>query len=180
MNLSIVGRHIDLTDGIKAAIENAVESLKKYHLNIISLKATISEENKKNKKTFMLEFSINIAHKSIIIIKQKDKDIYVAIDAATDRASKKLRRLHDKDVEHKVIKPEEIEAQKILADEYDETHHSVEDEIVPVDLELHKPIDIEDAITILKDSDLQFFVFNDLDGKMRVIFKRRDGKFGLY
>jgi putative sigma-54 modulation protein len=180
MNLSIVGRHIDLTDGIKEAIENGVESLKKYHMNVISIKAVISEENKKHKKTFMVEFSINIAHKSIIIIKQKDQDVYSAIDTAIDRASKKMRRLHDQEVEHKVVRPEEIEAQKILADEYEETHHSVEDEIVPVDLALHKPLDLEDAINVLKESDLQFFVFNDLDGKMRVIFKRKDGRFGLY
>ena len=32
----------------------------------------------------------------------------------------------------------------------------------------------------LKDSDAQFYVFNDIDAKMRVIYKRSDGKFGLY
>lgn len=180
MNLSIVGRHIELTDGIKEAVERAVESLEKFHLNIISFKTIIAEENKKHKKTFMVEFSINVAHKSTVIIKQKDIDVYAAIDLAIDRASKKLRRLHDKEVEHKVIKPEEIEAQKILKDEYDETHHTVEDEIVPVDLSLHKPLDLDEALDIIKESNLQFFVFNDVDNKMRVLFKRNDGKYGLY
>jgi putative sigma-54 modulation protein len=32
----------------------------------------------------------------------------------------------------------------------------------------------------LKDGGKQFEVFYDIEGKMRVLFKRNDGKFGLY
>ena len=49
-----------------------------------------------------------------------------------------------------------------------------------MDLDLHKPLDIEDALERLKSSSQQFFVFNDKDSKMRVIYKRIDGKYGLY
>ena len=54
------------------------------------------------------------------------------------------------------------------------------DEIIPMELELYKPIEIEEALQKLKDSEAQFYVFNDIDAKMRVIYKRSDGKFGLY
>ena len=54
------------------------------------------------------------------------------------------------------------------------------DEIVPMELELYKPLEIEEALEKLKNSDMQFYVFNDIDAKMRVIYKRSDGKFGLY
>jgi putative sigma-54 modulation protein len=54
-------------------------------------------------------------------------------------------------------------------------------EIVPMDLELHKPLDFDDAIDVLKEEKKrQFVVFNDHDGNMRVMYKRADGKFGLY
>ncbi|HIP50606.1 MAG TPA: ribosomal subunit interface protein, partial [Campylobacterales bacterium] len=54
-------------------------------------------------------------------------------------------------------------------------------ELVPMDLELHKPLDFEEAIEALKaENKRQFIVFNDHDGLMRVMYKRADGKFGLY
>ena len=41
-------------------------------------------------------------------------------------------------------------------------------------------MEVEEALNKLKDSGAQFYVFNDMDAKMRVIYKRNDGKFGLY
>jgi putative sigma-54 modulation protein len=58
---------------------------------------------------------------------------------------------------------------------------SDEIEIVPMDLELHKPLDFDEAIDALREEKKrQFIVFNDYDGNMRVMYKRADGKFGLY
>ncbi len=46
---------------------------------------------------------------------------------------------------------------------------------------LHKPLDFDEAIEALKaEKKRQFIVFNDYDGHMRVMYKRADGKFGLY
>lgn len=54
------------------------------------------------------------------------------------------------------------------------------DEIVPTELELYKPLEIDEAVNKLKESTDQFLVFNDMDAKMRVLYKRKDGKFGLF
>ena len=89
-----------------------------------------------------------------------------------------LRRYHDKINYKQAIPSEEIMAAEILRNEA--TASNQEDEIVPMDLDLHKPLDIEDALERLKSSSQQFFVFNDKDSKMRVIYKRIDGKYGLY
>lgn len=179
MNISIVGRHFELTDPIKDHIDSVLNSLDKYHMDIIQARASISGEEKKGKKGFMVEFIISIAHENTIVIKQRDKDVYAAADLAIERAHKVLGRLHDKKTEHKVTSTEEIGAQQMLEDEQAEAYGS-DDEIVPMDLDIHKPLEIEDALSSLKDSQQQFYVFNDIDGKMRVIYKRQDGKYGLY
>ena len=49
-----------------------------------------------------------------------------------------------------------------------------------MELELYKPFEIDEALQKLKASDAVFLVFNDMDAKMRVLYKRNDGKFGLY
>jgi len=49
-----------------------------------------------------------------------------------------------------------------------------------MELDLYKPTELEEALEKLKESDKQFLVFNDMDNHMRVLYKRNDGKFGLY
>lgn len=175
MNLEIVGKQFELTDSIKSYIENVVDTLNKYNLDIISVRSIISADEKKGKKGFDVDFAINLPRQSTIVIKQKDKDLYAALDLAIDRANKVLRRIHDKMVTHKDADIKKEEA--ILPDVEDDI---IVDEIVPTELELYKPLEIEEALEKLKNSTAQFLVFNDIEAKMRVLYKRNDGKFGLY
>jgi putative sigma-54 modulation protein len=171
MNTSIVGKQFDLTEPIKAYIDSAVESLKKYNLDVISVRTVISADEKNGKKGFSVEFAINMAHKNTVVIQQKDKDVYAAIDLAIERAKKVLRRHHDKIANHKKSEADLIE---------DVATEGSDDEIVPMRLDSYKPIEVEDAMNELKASDKQFMVFHDMDDKFRVMYKKTDGRFGLY
>jgi len=181
MNRSIVGRHFELTEPIKNYINAALDGLEKYNLEIISAHVVISGDVKNGKKGYSTEFVLNLKDKNTIVITQRDKDVYAAIDLATDRLKKSLRRYADKIKDHQVTSIKELgsEAEAVLEqlDYLEET----EPEIVPMDLELHKPMDFDEAIEALRsDNKRQFIVFNDHEGKMRVMYKRADGKFGLY
>lgn len=96
MNLQIRAKEITLTDHTKAHIENAVEAFRKYSLDITGIDCVVSSE----KKGVMVEFNIKIAHAQPVVITQNDNDLDAAIDLAVDRATKALRRLHDKVVSH--------------------------------------------------------------------------------
>ena len=87
-----------------------------------------------------------------------------------------LRREHDKNT---TVKNKD-DGKAIRSAIAEEKIDSEVDEIIPMELELYKPLEIEEALQKLKDSEAQFYVFNDIDAKMRVIYKRSDGKFGLY
>ncbi|MGP1486172.1 MAG: ribosome hibernation-promoting factor, HPF/YfiA family [Campylobacter sp.] len=176
MNTSIVGKQFELTDSIKNYIENAFETLGKYNLDIISSRCVVSADEKNGKKGFGVEFVLNLAHKDTVVIKHKDKDLYAAVDLAVERASKVLRREHDKNT---TVKNKDDDKEK-LANISSQTPPIDIDEIVPNELELYKPLQIEEALERLKNSDAIFYVFNDMDAKMRVLYKRSDGKFGLY
>jgi putative sigma-54 modulation protein len=172
MNLSIVGKQLELTDALKSYVENAKDSLTKYNLDIISTRCVLSADEKNGKKGFSVEFAINLAHKNTIVIKQKDKDVYAAIDLAIERAKKVLRRHHDKIVGYKVKEETPDESISAVADDIEE--------IIPMRLDSYKPIEIEEALNHLKESALQFFVFTDMEDKMRVIYKKSENKYGLY
>ena len=180
MNTSIVGRHIDLTDAIKNYINSSVEVFKKYNLDIISVNSIIDQDEKHGKKGFTFEFTLNIAHLDTIVVKQKDKDLYAAIDIAVDRVSKVLRRHHDKISGHKATKLTEVASAEI-EDAISAELDKLENEIIPVRLSSYKPMDIEEALKDLKETGAVFKVFYDKDDNMRVLYKaNEEGKFGLY
>lgn len=177
MNISLTGRHLELTDAIKAHMNTSIDTLSKYNMDIISVNVVASAQTKKGKEHSVVEYVINLAHKNSIIIKQNDDDLYAAIDLATSRAQKAMRRMHDRDTGHHKVGLNEVKAQSV---DIKEAVEAMEDEIVPVALELYKPREVEDVLNDLKDSDKTFEIFIDNEDKTRVLYKRNDGKFGLY
>jgi len=176
MSKNIVGRHFDLSDSIREHISESIDGLNKYNLNIISSNTIVTASNK-SKEGVAVELVLNLKDKNTIVITQSDKDVYSATDSAIERAKKALRRHADKIKDHKVMSFKDLglEAEAVLDLEPEEV------ELVPMDLELHKPLDFDEAIDALKaEKKRQFIVFNDHDGLMRVMYKRADGKFGLY
>ncbi len=177
MNISLTGRQLELTDAIKAHMNTSIETLNKYNMDIISVNVIASTQTKKGKEHSTVEFVINLAHKNTIVIKQSNDDLYAAIDMAISRAQKAMRRIHDKDSEHHKIGMNEAKAQEVNIKEIALEN---EDEIVPVELDLYKPQEVEDVLNELKESNKMFSIFLDSDDKTRVLYKRDDGKFGLY
>jgi putative sigma-54 modulation protein len=180
MNLSIVGRHITLNDELKAHIQNTVDTFGKYNLDIISVNAILSQEEKNGKHIMTFEYLLNIAHQDTIVVKQKDKDLHNAIDIATDRVCKILRRHSDKVKSHDAIKLTKL----AINDEEDsiaQELEKLENEIVPIRLTSYKPVSIEEALGELKSSGDIFKVFYDMDDNLRVLYKMKEAEqYGLY
>jgi len=173
MNLSIVAKQLELTDPIKEYIQEKVSSFEKFHLDVIAVKAIVSSADKNGKKGFSIEFIIQLAGKDTVVIKQIDKDLYAAIDLAEERAKKVLRRHHDKVSSHKATSKMSI---PLVALE----EESEEDEIVPAKLDIDKPVEIDEALEIFKQRGCMFMIFEDKSKKTRVMYRRKDGKVGLY
>ena len=177
MNKQIVGRHFELTEPIKEYVNTAIDGLDKYNLDIISTMVIISGDEKNGKKGFNVEYVINLKDKNTIVITQGDKDVYAASDIAIERVKKSLRRYADKIKGHRIMSFKDLGADAEAVSSID----TEETEIVPMHLELHKPVDFDEAASLLKEEkNRQFIVFNDNDGLMRVMYKRADGKLGLY
>lgn len=178
MNTSIVSRRIELTDPIREYVESALSQLDKYNLDIIAAKAIISDVKKDKKDAFEIEFTIQLAKRDTVVIKHVDKDLYAAIDLAIERVKKVLRRFKEK-VSNKIHNHsnDKTPIDSDIPDLYNDTD---EKEIIPATLDNDKPMEIEEALEILEAGDLMFFVFDDLEGKRRTIYRRKDGRFGLY
>ncbi len=116
MIVQITAKDITLSEHNKAHIDGAMKQFEKYSLDITSVIVVVRKE----KNGISVEFEFQIAHNKPVIINQSDKDLDAAIDLGVDRASKALRRMHDKNVTHRgeSIKTMEIEeAQEEMAAE---------------------------------------------------------------
>ncbi|MDD5400738.1 MAG: ribosome-associated translation inhibitor RaiA [Sulfurimonas sp.] len=96
MNVQVHAKDITLHANTRAHIEAAIESFKKYSLDITSVNVNLKTE----KKGVSVEFDIHVAHAQPVVINQVDDNLDSAIDLAIDRATKALRRLHDKVISH--------------------------------------------------------------------------------
>mgnify|MGYP000176662381 CR=1 FL=1 len=94
MSIQIRAKDITLSDHNKSHLDSAMEQFNKYGLEITSTNIVVAKAN----NGVSVEFEFSIAHHTPVIINQEDKDLDAAIDLAVDRASKALRRMHDKDV----------------------------------------------------------------------------------
>jgi len=112
---------------------------------------------------------MNIPEKGTAVVHYKDKDMYTALDKSKDKLEKLLRRYHDKKINHR--KKDRIEELIVETEE---------NEIVEMPLDVEKPLSIEEAVEEYKNSGLYFMVFKDTSGEKRVIYRRKDGKLGLY
>ncbi|MDD2449208.1 MAG: ribosome-associated translation inhibitor RaiA [Sulfurimonas sp.] len=177
MNISLAGRQLELTEPIKAHMNTSIETLAKYNMDIISVNVVASTQTKKGKEHSVVEFVINLAHKNSVVIKQSDPDLYAAIDLAIARAQKAIRRMHDKEVTHRQSGINEMKAESV---DIKAEAEASEDEIIPVELDLYKPREVEDVLNDLKESGKLFEIFLDNEDKTRVLYKRNDGRFGLY
>lgn len=180
MNISLVGRHVELTDAIKQHLNGSINSLSKFNVNIISVTAVASANENKSKYGVSIELTINLAGKNSVIIKQNEEDLYAAIDIATDRAKKALSRIHDKEKDHQKVGLNEAKAKANSGINLTQAKYDGEDEIIPVELDLYKPREVADVLEDLKQNDKMFEIFLDNEDKTRVLYKRNDGKFGLY
>jgi len=172
MNISIVTKHFELTDAIKEHVEKAVGHADKYHLDILGVKVIASSHEKHN-KGFEVEIIFQMAGKDSVIIRQFDKDLYSCVDKAMNRANNALSRHHDKVKSHKNTKKQDVPM--VFAEQDD-----IDDDIVPAELDIDKPVDIDEAMIVFKQSGSMFIVFEDTKNTTRVMYRRKDGKVGLY
>ncbi|QOY51647.1 ribosome hibernation-promoting factor, HPF/YfiA family [Candidatus Sulfurimonas baltica] len=105
MNVQVHAKDITLQSSTRAHIESAIESFKKYSLEITSVNVHVQAE----KKGVSIEFDIHVAHAKPVVISQVDDNLDAAIDLAIDRATTALRRLHEKIVSHKSTGMKDLE-----------------------------------------------------------------------
>ena len=96
MQVSITGRHVNVTDNVKAHVEEKLERCLGVFPRIESIRVILDEE-KLNK---VAEVVIQGADHIRVTATEKSENLYDAIDRAIEHAERQVRKQRDKVQDH--------------------------------------------------------------------------------
>ena len=174
MKYQIIGKNIEITEGISAAIEKKTARMEKYFLinDDVECRAVCSTHTGVQK----VEITIFLP-KIKLRAEVEDADLYAAIDLAVDKLEGQMRKLKtrmDRSNARMGL------SQNIDFDIVDAPNKDEKDVIVRTKSYFLEPMSIDDAITQMEALGHNFFVYLDEeDDRISVVYIRNDGGYGV-
>ncbi len=91
MQLEITGHHFSISDRIRDYVAESTDKLEKFYTPILGCHVTITQEN----RGFRVHMTAHVHGQSLVSRHEADR-VYTALDTATDRMVRQLKKLHDK------------------------------------------------------------------------------------
>lgn len=179
MKFIIIGKNIEVTPGLRDAIEQKLGKLERYFTPETEINVTLSVEKGHQK----IEVTIPVKG-SLIRSEQTSSDMYVSIDLVEEIIERQLRKYKNKLVARSQGHPTgSMEAGSIKKEFFESDEDVVEDgeiRIVRTKKFGIKPMFPEDACIQMELLGHSFFVFSNAEtDEVNVVYKRKDGSFGL-
>ena len=170
MNITITGRNIEITDNLRATIEEKLGKLERYFKPDTDVIVTLSVEKERQK----IEVTIPVKGR-IIRSEQVSNDMYVSIDLVEEVIERQLRKYKTKIIDKK---QSAVNFQKSYID--NDYMESEEIEIVRTKRFDIKPMYPEDACVQMELLGHSFFVFMNAEtDQVNVVYKRKGNTYGL-
>ena len=170
MRFTITGKNIEVTEGLRSAIEEKIGKLDKYFSNETEAMVTLSVEKERQK----IEVTIPVKG-NIIRAEEVSNDMYVSIDLVEEIIERQLRKYKNKIVESK-------QAAADFSRQYVDNDYDEEPEIKSVRSKKFgiKPMDPEEACIQMELLGHNFYVFSNSEtDEVNVVYKRKNGTYGL-
>ena len=170
MKFIISGKNIDITEGLKSAIEDKIGKLEKYFTPDTEVHVTLSVEKERQK----IEVTIPVKG-TVIRSEQVSNDMYVSIDLVEEIIERQLKKYKNKLIEKQQNKD-------YFRQEFIEKDYVDEEEIQIVRSKKFdiKPMYAEEACIQMELTGHNFFVFvNAETGQVNVVYKRKGNTYGL-
>lgn len=170
MKYVITGRNIEVTEGMRTAVQEKIGKLERYFNPDTEVIVTLSVEKERQK----IEVTIPVKGK-IIRAEQVSSDMYVSIDLVEEIIERQLKKYKNK-ITDKKHTAESFSAE-FLDKEYDEDDTI---KIVRTKRFAVKPMDVEEACIQMELLGHDFFVFRNADtDEVNVVYKRKGSTYGL-
>lgn len=167
MNIIVNGRHLEITPALRSYAEEKIGRFEKYISNITEAVVTLGVEKYRHKAEVLLKVNgVMIQAESVT------GEVYSSIDEVVEKLEKQV--LKHKEKIHSYRKGEK-KVPAIVAAGTSERGRIIKNKRFDM-----KPMSPEEAVDQMELLDKDFFVFNnDASGVINVVYRRRDGNYGL-
>ena len=170
MKFIIIGRNIDITEGLKSAVQEKLGKLERYFTPETEIHVTLSVEKDRQK----IEVTIPVKG-NIIRSEQVSSDMYVSIDLVEEVIERQLRKYKTKIVNQQ-------QAGGNFQKEFVEDEFLEDEEVNIIRTKKFgiKPMYPEDACVQMALLGHNFYVFRNAEtDEVNVVYKRKGNTYGL-
>ena len=170
MKFIIIGRNIDVTEGLKSAVQEKLGKLERYFTPETEIHVTLSVEKDRQK----IEVTIPVKG-NIIRSEQVSSDMYVSIDLVEEVIERQLRKYKTKIVNQQ-------QAGGNFQKEFMEDEFLEDEEVKIIRTKKFgiKPMYPEDACVQMELLGHNFYVFRNAEtDEVNVVYKRKGNTYGL-
>lgn len=190
MQLKVKGKNLSVTDALFEHAERKLERLTKilpaYEDDATTVELELSvERNPKVERPQVAEVTVR-TKRAVLRVHESADDMYAAIDLAARKLERQARRYRKRKVDHhaRAVPDDAVLAAEADLPELPELDGS---DATPVATQLVKskrfvmePMGAEEAALHMDMLQHDFYVFrNDASGEINVVYRRRDGDYGL-
>ena len=170
MRYTITGRNVNVTPGIRKAVEEKIGKLDRYFNPDTEVIVTLSVQKDRQKIEVTIPVKGNIIH-----AEESSSDMYVSIDLVEEVIERQLKKYKNKIIDKK-------QSAQAFSDYFinEETEDDEEIQIVKTKRFGIKPMDPEEACVQMELLNHNFYVFlNAETEEVNVVYKRKGHSYGL-
>lgn len=169
MNIIVNGRHLEVTPALKNYSEEKIRKFEKYLPEGAEAIVTLSIEKYRHKAEVLLK-----TNGVLIQAESVTGEIYSSIDEVSEKLDRQVKKYKEKHSSHRKSGAKQDEP-----DDMDQSQQEGGRIIKNKQFDL-KPMSPDEASMQMELLDKDFFVFmNDKSNSINVIYRRKDGNFGL-
>ncbi len=183
MEISIHGHNMNVSTRLQNYVEKKTTRLDRYMPNLHSVRVDLTSQKARNVvDRKVAQLTVRDQRGTILRAEEHNNDMFAAVDAVVDKLYKQIRRYRGKQRRRWRKGSDVAEMEMALGEPLpiDEELESAEGTVVRTKSFPLRPMSAEEAIDQLDLLGHDFYVFfNDSEEAVNVLYKRRDGTYGL-
>jgi ribosomal subunit interface protein len=96
VDIHISGVHFQVSDRIKAHIQDKLGSLTRFHSGLKKLHVTVHEAEKFG---YRVDVEMHLPHGKHVVAHDSEETVYSAIDMVSDKCAAQLRKIHERAID---------------------------------------------------------------------------------
>ena len=172
MKVKVIGKNIEITEALKNIVEKKISRLDRYFNPEVEAQATLSVQ--KNRHTIEVTIPFNGV---ILRCEERNDDMYISIDIVVDKLERQIRKQKTK-----LEKRTHVTSLKFqgIPQYNNNEEEDIDSKIVKTKKFAFKPMSAEEAVLQMELVGHSFFVYmSDDTSEVNVVYKRKDGNYGL-